>query len=111
MRPPRTLHDETVTLVTVTYGAPDASGVPVETTTNTPWVGVNVQQESTSENTIDHRTQTVERYRVSGPTLAITPRRIIRDGVTFDVVGEVDTTRGRHRINRSVLTMQRVKGA
>lgn len=60
------LHPQDLTVTVPTVGDPDDDGVPLETWAPAPWVGVNVQPESTSEER-GGRQVVVERLACSGP--------------------------------------------
>lgn len=60
------LHEETLTLVKVTEGEPDDSGVPTTDKVSYRLDGYSVQQLDTSEDTTGGERVTT-RYRVSGP--------------------------------------------
>ena len=112
MRLPRILHDDAVTILhTVPGGAPDADGVPTHTTTETTWDGVNVQQLRADE--IDDEVQDTDTvfYRVSGPPATVAVGDRIRwDGTEYLIQGEPDTRTGRHRIERTTVTIYHSRG-
>lgn len=108
---PRVLHDDTVTIVKITSGLPDADGIPARTEARTPWAGVNVQQLTTTELVDQGRNTTVTTWRVAGPPAAVAEGdRIDWAGQTYQVDGTPDTRTGAHRINRTVLQMIRATG-
>lgn len=86
------LHDETVTVRRVTLGAPDGSGVPTETVTETPWEGCNVQPVGTAES-VGAAQVVTDRYRFSGPTADwITAQdELIHNGITYHIEGKPQT--------------------
>lgn len=113
MRVSRVLHDDSVTVTTVTVGPPDDDGVPVETTGSYVWEGVNVQQLSAAELTDSGRNATVTTFRVSGPIPAgplNAGGRILWNGETYSIDGHPDVRTGRLRINHASLVMVKVKG-
>lgn len=113
MRLSSPLHDDTVTILTTTHGAPDADGVPTEVTTETAWEGVNVQQVRADEEDTASREATVTRYRVSGPIPPVEVREedeIRWRGVTHTIDGEPDTRRGAMRVEHTSLVMVRARG-
>ena len=89
---PSSLHGETVVVRRVTLGAPDASGVPVETVTETPWEGCNVQPVGTSES-VGAAQVVAGRFRVSGPPAEwITAQdELIHQGRTLRIEGDPQT--------------------
>lgn len=89
---PSFLHGETVLVRRVTLGDPDASGVPAETVTETPWAGCNVQPVGTSES-VGAAQVVTGRYRVSGPTAEwITAQdELIHRGAALRIEGEPQT--------------------
>lgn len=108
---PGVLHDDTVTIVRVVYGGPDADGVPVETTDELEWTGVNVQQASTDELDNYQQERNTTHFRVSGPPVDIEPGDRIRwRGEVYLVDGVPDTRRGRYRIERTRLMMYQTEG-
>lgn len=113
MRLPTILHDDTVTIETVTSGRPDADGVPTETTTETEWTGVNVQQIKAELLTDDDRNTSRTWYRVSGPPPSVelsTADKIIWQGTRYQIDGHPDTRTGTGRIEHTSLRMYIAKG-
>jgi len=105
------LHDDTVTIVKVTPGLPDSDGVPTETTTETPWAGVNVQQLTAKDLADAGRDTRVTTWRVSGPPADVDGGdRIKWRGATFHVDGKPDTRTGTYRINHTKLFMLKGEG-
>lgn len=84
------LHSESVTVHLVSYGAPDASGVAVETVTDVVMGGCNVQQSTTGEQADGSVVAATGRWRVSCPLRQdITPgSRVTWRGRVFDVDGD-----------------------
>lgn len=121
MRPPRLLHDDTVTILKVAGGAGegegdqlpiDADGVPITHTTEHEWTGVNVQASSTQEFD-DNRETVVTYFRVSGPVPPVTitaSDRIRWHGIVHEIVGDPDVRTGYGRINHCSLTMRASRG-
>jgi head-tail adaptor len=110
---PGLLHDDTVVIISTTHGLPDLDGLPSETTVETPWEGVNVQQiaeEETDDETQDSDTVT---YRVAGAIAPVEVKasdRIRWRGQVFLIKGEPDTRRGALRIEHTSLLMYRTRG-
>lgn len=113
MLPFSILHDDTVTIEATTSGRPDADGVPTETTTETEWAGVNVQQIKAEYLTDDDRATSRTWYRVSGPPAPVeldTADRIKWRGITYRIDGEPDTRTGTGRIEHTSLRMYYAQG-
>ena len=109
---PGILHNDEVTIVTLSSGLPDNNGVPQETRTEKPWAPVNVHQTMASEEHDHANESTLTRWRVSGPPIDLdADDLIIWNGETFEIDGEPDTRTGDFRINRTVLFMTRARGA
>lgn len=112
MRLPALLHDDSVTIVSVTEGFPDDYGVPTVIKVETPWDGVNVQQTTTTEDN-NSREQATRKYRVAGPVppVQIENNSLIKwRGEDYRVEGEPDTRTGYGRLNHTSLIMVRVTG-
>lgn len=111
MRPSRILHDDTVTIVSISSGPPDEDGVPTRTETEKPWKNVNVQQLTSKELTDRGRNTTITTWAVSGPPADADAGDLIRwRGNDYRVDGEPDTRIGRYRINHTSLLMVRATG-
>ena len=106
MRLPRILHNDQVTIISVTAGPPDDDGEPTETRTETPWRGVNVQQMTSKDLADAGRDTRVTTWRVAGPPAVVDGGDLIRwRGTTYHVDGRPDTRTGLHRLEQTTLFM------
>lgn len=113
MRLPRILHSDGLTIVTTATGLPDADGIPAETTIETAWEGVNVQQVQADE-LDDHQQDTnTTWYRVAGsqpPVVLKASDRLKWRGKEYLIDGEPDVRTGPHRLEHVSLRMYRSNG-
>ena len=89
------LHTEDLVVVQVSHGAPDADGVPAETTASRTLTGYNVQPVGTGESVGADRVVT-SRWRVSGPVAdwVRAHDRVVWRGETYEVDGRPQTYTG-----------------